>query len=124
MVNAAELNDCPAELQAWNEDKGRYGCRVSKTDGTVAKTFIKPENLLLPSGTSVCVVGTSQAELNGSAGVTSSFNAEKGRYAVKVEGRAKPAGLKPENIRVVLPEAAAKQAARPEFGGLTQDEEG
>lgn len=56
--------------------------------------------------------------------MTGSFNAEKGRYAVKVKGRAKPAGLKPENLRVVFPEAAAKQAARPEFVGLTQDEEG
>jgi hypothetical protein len=39
-------------------------------------------------------------ELNGKAGVTCEFNGDKGRYSVKVEGRAKTAALKPQNIMV------------------------
>ena len=98
---AAELNGCSAEVQSWNEEKGRYLCRVRKGDGSHAKTHIKPPNLLLPPGTAVTVCGvTGAAELNGRAGVTGEFAAEKGRYSVRVEGRKKPAGLKPENVRV------------------------
>ena len=101
LANAAELNDCSAEVQSWNEEKGRYLCRVRKGDGSHATTHIKPPNLLLPPGTAVTVCGvTGAAELNGRAGVTGEFAAEKGRYSVRVEGRKKPAGLKPENVRV------------------------
>ena len=101
LANAAELNGCSAEVQSWNEEKGRYLCRVRKGDGSHATTHIKPPNLLLPPGTAVTVCGvTGAAELNGRAGVTGEFAAEKGRYSVRVEGRKKPAGLKPENVRV------------------------
>jgi hypothetical protein len=42
-------------------------------------------------------------ELNGKLGaIVGDFNAEKGRYSVQVEGRTKPAGLKPENVLLVL----------------------
>ena len=42
-------------------------------------------------------------ELNGKVGaIVGDFNAEKGRYSVQVEGRTKAAGLKPENVMLVL----------------------
>ena len=49
LVNSSTLNDCPAELQGWNEAKGRYSCCVHKPDGTAVAAFIKPGNLLLPA---------------------------------------------------------------------------
>jgi hypothetical protein len=102
---------------------------VRKPDGSVSKTFIKPGNLLMPAGTAVCVCGVTGApELNGRVGVAGSWSAEKGRYAVVVEGRAKPAGLRPENVRALLFSFAAGKAAegRPgsEWAGLTRDEDG
>ena len=57
LVNAAHLNHCSATVISWGEDKGRYQCRVHKHDGSCCSVGIKPENLLLSSGTAVTVRG-------------------------------------------------------------------
>ena len=47
----------------------------------------------------VVTFGFTAAEMNGRAGVVTGWDAERARYAVKLEGRARHVALKPGNLR-------------------------
>ena len=58
----------------------RYVVALSSVRQTVA---VKSENLILPAGALVRVVGTSRAELNGRQGTVQSWDGGAGRYVVQ-----------------------------------------
>ena len=63
---------------------------------------------MLAVGTSVIVSGLAGApELNDRTGVVEGFDDEKGRYAVRLEGRKRPAALRPQNCLAAVPGSAA-----------------
>ena len=66
--------------------------------GGATKSLCSPASVVLAVGTSVIVSGlTGAPELNGRTGVVEGFDDEKGRCSVHVEGRKKPAALRPQN---------------------------
>ena len=52
------------------------------------------------NGQTVVLTGLSRTELNGSEGITQSFDAKSGRVAIKVVGQAHCLLVKPENLRM------------------------
>ena len=50
-------------------------------------------------GAQVVTFGLTAAEMNGRAGVVTGWDAERARYAVELEGRARQAALKPGNLK-------------------------
>jgi hypothetical protein len=97
------LEQCAeVQLLGWIEDVQRY--RVRARGGPAfgcPPIHARPESLRLAEGTTVLAVGLLAAPaLNGSFGVVESWDATKGRYTVRVAGRSKLLGLKPDNCRV------------------------
>ena len=127
LVGDHSLNGSAAAVQNFNLDKGRYTVCVQNAGvsldggggGGGSRTLgLKPENLVLPPETAVLVVGLEGSpELNGGNGVILSFDAEKGRYSVRVDRphRPKPLGLKPANCRATgpPPDPSTRPAGRP-----------
>ena len=75
---------------------------------TAMKSLCSPASLVLAVGTAVIVSGlTGAPELNGRTGVIEGFDDEKGRYAVRLAGRKKPAALRPGNCLAAVPGSAA-----------------
>ena len=68
-----------ASLVGFSGDE-RYVVALSSVRQTVA---VKSENLILPAGALVRVVGTSRAELNGRQGTVQSWDGGAGRYVVQ-----------------------------------------
>ena len=122
LVGASELNGLPAAVESWDDAKGRYSCRVF-TDGphpgagaaanshaaspsAAAKRArvvgIKPTNAVMAEGTPVCIVALQAVEMNGQRGTVREWVAESGRYKVAIDGRKKPVGLRPDNLRIQL----------------------
>ena len=53
-----------------------------------------------PMALQVVTFGLTAAEINGRAGVVTGWNAERSRYVVMLEGRARHAALKPDNLKL------------------------
>ena len=71
-------------------------------DGKQELINLKPANLVLAEGSAVVATGlTGAPELNGQWGIVEGWLEEKGRYAVRLEDKARkrPANLRPENCR-------------------------
>ena len=86
------------------KDKGRYTVQLPPllADGEREQVNLKPANLVLAEGSAVVATGlTGAPELNGQRGIVEGWLEEKGRYAVRLEDKArkKAANLKPENCR-------------------------
>ena len=89
-------------------DKGRYRVRLDCGAPSGKPLGIKPANLALEPGTAVIVEGLrSQPEWNGKRGLVQSVDAEQGRYALLVKGRARPLGVKLDSCRL---QSLVKQA--------------
>lgn len=87
-----ELNGKQVQVIKFNQDKQRYIILLLPSN---RKSLCSPASLVLVAGTPIIVAGLTQApELNGSSGVVEAF--EKGRYSVRLEGRATLVGLRPE----------------------------
>ena len=54
---------------------------------------------LQPMAAQVVTFGLTTADMNGRAGVVTGWDAERARYAVELEGRARHAALKPGNLK-------------------------
>jgi hypothetical protein len=80
---------------------GRYGVLV---DGEKALIGFKPVNLQSAPelGSRVTLVSLVRSDLNGRQGVVDSFDSEKKRFKVKVDGEEKSLALKPNNLREVM----------------------
>ena len=75
-------------------DGGRYRVRLYGSALSDKPLGIKPANLALDPGTAVIVEGLcSKPEWNGKRLLVKSVEAEQGRYALLVKGRARPLGV-------------------------------
>lgn len=103
IVSRPELNGQTVRVGEFLSESSRFRVLLSVMEGTKEETetlAMKPENLTFDSGVKVSVFGLTKApELNGQEGVLKSFDEKVGRYSVSVEGRKKPLGLKPGNVK-------------------------
>ena len=101
MRSRPELNGAEATIRRFLIDKGRYTVQLPPdADGKQEKINLKPANLVLAEGSAVVATGlTGAPELNGQRGIVEGWLEEKGRYAVRLEDKArkKLANLKAEN---------------------------
>ena len=108
VVSRPELNGSDVQVVRFLESKERYEVIASVAAGRKAKLTLKPSNLVWSVGTAVLVVGMKQQpEMNGLHGAVEGFDAQKGRYVVRLPARPRPASLRPENCRACLPPVAA-----------------
>ena len=93
----------------YKRNKERYIILLQPELGdTATKSLCPPASLVLAVGTTVIVSGlTGAPELNCRMSVVEGFDDEKGRYAVRVEGRKKPAALRIENCLAAVPGGVA-----------------
>ena len=99
LAGRPELNGNEAWVVGF--DKGRYRVRLGAGARSDKPLGIKPANLALRDGTAVIVEGViSQPAWNGRRGLVQSFDAARGRYALLVQERARPLGVKLECCRL------------------------
>jgi hypothetical protein len=141
LASKPELNGEEACVVGFDTGKGRYRVRHGGNMLTGKPMGIKPENLILYQGSAVIVEGLEAApEWNGKRGLVESYDTEKGRYQLLVQGRNKTLGVKEAccklefaveqeqreheatrrarveaNVRAAL--AAREPEAQPEVGG-------
>ncbi|EER16831.1 hypothetical protein Pmar_PMAR011345 [Perkinsus marinus ATCC 50983] len=120
-----ELNGTSGTVVGKNSRSGRFEIKLDKTASIMA---IKPDNLMyapetaeeaaerkkkqkesgiLPDGCAVHVAGLKSASatwINGQYGIVVGWNSDKKRYDVKLNCDGSIKQLKPENVRVKLPE--------------------
>ena len=106
------------QILTYKRDKGRYIDIIDSDSDIIllqpelgeaaTKSLCAPESLVLAVGTAVIVSDlTGSPKLNGRKGVVEGFEAGKGRYSVRVEGRQRPAALRPQNCLAAVPGAAS-----------------
>jgi len=82
MVSKPELNGQTGTVRDYDAAKGRY---VVSLRGVPQPVALKPENLILPKGTRVKVVGlVSQPQWNDKVGKVLDFDRERRRYVVQM----------------------------------------
>ena len=96
-----ELNGTQVTIRRFLIDKGRYTVELPPDgDGKQEQISLKPTSLELAEGAIVVATGlTGARELNGRRGKAQGWDAEAGRYTVRLEGEQRPKRLKPENCR-------------------------
>eukprot|EP01043_Picozoa_sp_COSAG02_P003297 COSAG02_NODE_80_length_40128_cov_591.169002_15_plen_601_part_00 len=98
-----QLNGTSVTIRRFLIDKGRCVCVVLLPRGANCKRekiLLKPANLVLVVGSAVVATGlTGAPELNGRTGKVEEWDAEAGRYVVRLEGERQLKRLKPENCR-------------------------
>ena len=104
-----KLSGTTVHVLKYKRDKDRYMILLRPELGDAAKkSLCSPASLVLAVGTSVIVSGLAGApELNDRTGVVEGFDDEKGRYAARLEGRKRPAALRPQNCLAAAPGSAA-----------------
>ena len=96
-----------------------YAAPAGATD---LKGLCKPGSLVLAPNTTVWVVGlVSAAELNERKGVVEGFDEEKGRHAVRVEGRAKLVALRAENCLAAVQDSSEYYEFNTAGNGMAAD---
>ena len=70
--------------------------------GTSEMLMLKPENLVLATGSIVRLEGLNTRVLNGRMGTVASFDTDSGRYTVRVAGEARPKRIIQINCRLVF----------------------
>jgi len=118
LTKAAEHNGKSGKIASWDAGKGRYEVEI---DGDTSLS-LKPANLTQQCR--VKLVGIeAQPELNGKSGQILSFDAEKGRYAIRLNERLASGrdaiGLQPASV--VLPKGTrvvVQGLSKEEFNGL------
>ena len=103
------LSNTNVHVLKYKRNKERYIILLQPELGdTATKSLCPPASLVLAVGTTVIVSGlTGAPELNCRMSVVEGFDDEKGRYAVRVEGRKKPAALRIENCLAAVPGGVA-----------------
>jgi hypothetical protein len=107
-----DLNGTLADVLFFNEESSRYTVRLHTDEQialrstnlvTVRAAHIdEATELTYPQGTRVKVRGLQgRAELNGQSGMVVSWDAEKGRLGVQVDGVVKPLALLAENVELL-----------------------
>jgi hypothetical protein len=122
LASKPELNDQNVAVLGFDAAAGRYRCELCGHDchnqprafAASEKTInVKPQNLLLNLGTAVLVEGLGSApELNGLRGLIKDFDEDKGRYAVVLQERKKPVGLRQQCCRL---ESTCEREPQPEL---------
>jgi len=90
LTKSAEHNQKTGKVTGWDEDKGRYEVEID-SDLTLS---LRPANVTQNAQVEVTGI-ESQPDLNGATGTIFHYNAEQGRYLVKL--RTKTLGLLPSN---------------------------
>jgi len=72
---------------------------------------------MLPAGTSVKLVGLSNATFNGARGSIEDFDPARGRYLVEVHGRGTSIAVAPDSVRQVVSSATVTATSRAEING-------
>eukprot|EP01044_Picomonas_judraskeda_P001460 COSAG03_NODE_88_length_13468_cov_4.757798_7_plen_481_part_00 len=103
VLSRPELNGAEVTIRRFLIDKGRYAVQLPPdSNGKQERINLKPANLVLVEGSAMVATGLMGApELNGGRGIVECWLEEKGRYAVRLEGKRqkKVANLRPENCR-------------------------
>lgn len=107
-----QLNGTLASVLDFNEETSRYTVKLHNEELLALRSTnlvpVRPSAVdeaierKYPQGTRVRIVGLKgRAELNGHSGTVVSWDTEKGRLGVQVDGVTKPVALLPENIELV-----------------------
>jgi len=99
---ASEMNGRSCCIKKRSKD-GKYIVLIqsASSNGTPQKFKAKAENLVFPKDTPITVEGLASAShLNGRNGGIVSFDADKSRYVVNIDGEPKSMSVKPQNVRV------------------------
>eukprot|EP01052_Picozoa_sp_SAG31_P035548 SAG31_NODE_4305_length_3369_cov_10.152599_2_plen_568_part_00 len=104
-----ELSGRESMVLEYSQDKKLYSI-VMRPKGQEASTknLCKPSSLRFTVGTHTIAVDLIKSpELNGRLGLVEGFDKKRGRYCVRLEGRATVAMLKPDNCRAAVPGSGA-----------------
>ena len=91
LSSSTELNGQAVQISRWNKTSGRYSARLLADNTTSAQR----DSLV---GCAVVLRGLKRQEMNGRHGEALSFNEDKRRYAVRVDGDRNPVLLKSCNL--------------------------
>jgi hypothetical protein len=119
VTHQPELNGTAVQVISFDTEEQRYSVLTQEPTGGGETDVLSlpPANLILASGTPVVVVGlTGAPELNGRCGEIEGFDADRGRYEVRVEKERYVKNIRPLNCQ--LDSVSLSLAPKTEVKGL------